>query len=220
MAEIGKPGSNGNGQPDASLKGAQDGASDPTPQGQDKASASINDKKPDKSGDELRVENERLKGQIAELQKQSKEHSDSFETFKKELGAVVGLKSDDDGDNKLETTVEGLQKQILMLRDEADQGKALKLLDDVIDTFRDEDGKPLPDEVKSFLRSDLDVNKPDRQAIETQVKNKAGKISQLLGGRFTGTNAPERRPGYRGNATGSHNPSANEILANLKKANA
>lgn len=156
-------------------------------------------------------------GTISAQDKKINTLEDSVNQLTNGLKEALGLKEDDN--DKKEDLLTTVSNELADLKARANKADAIEVLDKTLNSYRDENGKPLPDNIKSYIRQKANVTTPDEEQIASIVKNEASSLVELLnssGARFV-DGSPDSK-GYVGKQAG-HRPTANEILASIEKNN-
>lgn len=177
--------------------------------GKDKGSENQN-------GDVSKVlkENENLRGTVATLTKKLNQFSEGFKkVFSEE-------ELDDKGTKDPNKAIEILSSKVNGLEAENKRFKAKNTVHSIVDAL-EIDGKPISNEVKNYLKNDIEVDEPDEEKIKDIAIKKATSLMSILGAKDDNGNTKftaDNRPIQRGTAGLNNNPSsANEILEKIKK---
>lgn len=190
------------------------------PTGQKQENAKESDKsqqgkKSSASKEELQVQLEQHKGTIAALTKKLDTMSGQFS----KLGEAFGIKPAEGEKPTVEQILTEVTNRVEKLEQGEKRYQAVQVLDEVIDEF-EEEGQPLPQNVKDYLRNELkgSINETDKAKVTELVTGKVGSIRELLKGANFST--PDKRPPAKtpANIEGLHRGmSANEILDKMDK---
>ena len=157
-----------------------------------------------------------LTRKLNDIESQNKRMLDGFKT---------SLGIEDNAEEKDERTrMQRLTDTIAELKSEAQKGKADKLIRTVLNSWEDENGNQLSDDIKEFLLEDIELNEPNEQVLRDTVQKKLGRLTKTIikttNDSASGSNDMNGRPNrssYVGvNGTGNKK-TANEILQELKE---
>lgn len=156
-----------------------------------------------------------------DYEKALKERDGTISSLTKKInGLESGLKNlfgsddDDSGDKSTDEIIKDLASEIESLKTERSLSERKAKLSDILDAYRDDDGKELSAQAKGYLKSRIDVSQIEDDTLSTKVTDEISALSQIASVSVTSTNK-DRRPDPRGGNSGggqSATPTANEIL--------
>lgn len=179
------------------------------PQGKDegKGKGNVSEISPEEFS-KLKTENENLRGTVSTLTKK-------IDTFTDTLKKGFGGEEENKAKDPLQL-IEGLSQELQSVKQENARAKAKNFLYQVVDDLTDEDGNPVSEDVKKYLKTDIEVSEPDEEKIKETVSRKAQSLLSIL--KETGKTFTDKRPEAKGKVGFIDRPqNANEILENLKK---
>lgn len=149
-------------------------------------------------------------GTISSLTKQ-------LETLKTGLTGALGLTSEEK--KTTEDLVASLQDQVNTLQKQNKMATAKNVVNDVLDSFKDDEGNELSAEAKTYLRKKINVeNFEDEENFKENVQSEIRDFTSVLGN-MKGVNViqkgNDRRPPAKGQNAGrdyTRKPTANDIL--------
>lgn len=160
--------------------------------------------------EKLKKENENLRGTQSVVTKQ----------YNELIGKLKSAFSNEDTEGGKEKNplamIEKLSAKINSIESENQKAKALELLYKQIDNYTDEKGKPLSENIKKFLREDIQVSEPKEELIKEAINKKVSTLAQVFEGKgvFTSDNRPEGKSAVTGSRKAE---TANEIIEAMKK---
>jgi t-SNARE complex subunit (syntaxin) len=177
--------------------------------------------KPAENGDQASI--------VAKLTKENEDLRNTHGVLNQKIDKITnglkGLFSEEDPKNqtkKPEEIIEGFSARLTSLESENKALKAEKIRNSVIDSLVDDKGEPFSDNIKRYLKTDLNIIETDEAKVKEIAIAKANSLVGLFGNSVNNNQSKgsaDYRPEPKGSVSGGYKEAlnANEILESLKK---